>query len=66
MTDDRPLTTLEAVCRIRAHLWGIAGALTYQARLGRFTAACEARELDHLTDAAEVRHAVLVYPHEDA
>lgn len=62
MTDDRPLTTLEAVSRIRGHLWAITGALAVHVAnaCDRLTDLAERRELDHITDAEETRHAVLL------
>jgi hypothetical protein len=52
--DDRPLTTLEAVYRIKAHCWALISGLASE-----IAERCELRELDRMTDAEEVRNAVL-------
>ena len=58
---ERPLTTLEAVCRARGHLWGLTAAVAIRVAnaCDRLIDVAERRELDHMTDAEEVRHAVL-------
>lgn len=59
---ERPLTTLEAVLRIRSHLWAIVGAVAVHGAnaCDRLVDLAESRELDAVTDAEEVRHAVLL------
>jgi hypothetical protein len=54
MTEDRSLTTLEAVYRIKAHCWALVSGLASE-----IAERCELRELGRMTDAEEVRNAVL-------
>lgn len=50
----RPKSTYEALLRLSAAAWGLVSTAASD-----IAERCELRELDRLTDAEEVRHAVL-------